>query len=42
MKRVLALLLAVALPLGLMGCGASEKDKGINSNKDMPKADKSG
>jgi hypothetical protein len=40
MKRLLACFLAVALPLALLGCGGSDKDKGINSNKDKPRADK--
>jgi hypothetical protein len=37
MKRWLAVLLA-ALLLSALGCGASEKDRGINSNKDMPRS----
>jgi hypothetical protein len=36
MTRALTLLLA-ALLLAALGCGASEKDRGINSNKDKPR-----
>ena len=41
MRKVLILLVALA-PLVAAGCGGSEKDKGSNRNKDMPKAEKSG
>jgi len=42
-KRLLALLLAaVLLVVAAVGCGGSDKDKGINSNKDKPRADKNG
>jgi hypothetical protein len=42
MKKLLALLLAaVLLPTLAVGCG-SDKDKGVNSLKDKPKADKNG
>jgi hypothetical protein len=37
-KRLLALLLGVVLALGCLGCG-SDKEKGINSNRDRPKAE---
>jgi hypothetical protein len=37
MTRWLTLLLA-ALLLAALGCGASEKDRGINSNKDRPRS----
>jgi hypothetical protein len=41
MKKLLVVLLAaVLLPFLATGCGGSDKDKGINSNKDKPKADK--
>jgi hypothetical protein len=40
MKSMLAFMLAVVLPLALLGCGVNEKDKGVNSNKDRPRADK--
>jgi hypothetical protein len=36
MTRLLALFLAVLLALAGLGCG-SDKDRGINSNKDMPR-----
>jgi hypothetical protein len=43
MKRLIALCVAVVLlPLVTLGCGGSDKDKGINSNKDKPRADKNG
>ena len=42
MKRLLALILTVVVPLTAIGCGVSDKDKGINSNKDKPKADRNG
>ena len=39
MKRVLSCLAIAALLLGLVaGCGGGDKDKGINSAKDRPKA----
>jgi hypothetical protein len=42
-KRLLALILAVFfLAATGSGCGGSDKDKGINSNKDKPRADKNG
>jgi hypothetical protein len=42
MKKLLAILLvAFLMPVFIAGCGA-EKDKGINSQKDKPKADKNG
>jgi hypothetical protein len=38
-KRLLALLLlGVVLATGCLGCG-SDKEKGINSNRDRPKAE---
>ncbi len=36
MTRWLTLLLT-ALLLAALGCGASEKDRGINSNRDKPR-----
>ncbi|HKI37151.1 MAG TPA: hypothetical protein VKA46_35180 [Gemmataceae bacterium] len=36
MKRWLTLLLA-ALLLAALGCGGSDKDRAINSNKDKPR-----
>jgi uncharacterized protein YcfL len=36
MRRWLTLLLA-ALLLAALGCGSSDKDRGINSNKDKPR-----
>jgi hypothetical protein len=41
-KLLVFCLIAVLLPLFATGCGSSDKDKGINSNKDKPKADRSG
>jgi hypothetical protein len=37
MKRWLTLLLA-ALLLGALGCGPSDKDRGINRDKDKPRS----
>jgi hypothetical protein len=37
MKRWLTLLLA-ALLLASLGCSGSDKDRGINSNKDKPRS----
>jgi hypothetical protein len=42
MKKLLALILTAALPFASLGCGVSDKDKGINSNKDMPRTAKGG
>jgi hypothetical protein len=43
MKKLLIVVLAATLvPILASGCGGSDKDKGINSNKDKPKADKGG
>jgi len=44
MKRLLCSLFAGAILLGLtVGCGGGDKEKGINSAKDRPKAaDKGG
>jgi len=36
MRRWLGVLLA-ALVLAFLGCGGSDKDRGINSNKDKPR-----
>jgi hypothetical protein len=36
MRRWLTLLLA-ALLLAALGCGGSDRDRGINSNKDKPR-----
>ncbi len=36
MIRCLTLLLA-ALLLAALGCGGSDKDRGVNSNKDKPR-----
>ena len=37
MRRWLTVLLT-ALLLTALGCGASDKDRGINSNKDKPRS----
>jgi hypothetical protein len=37
MKALFSLLLAAAVALSLAGCGDS-KDKGINKDRDMPRA----
>jgi hypothetical protein len=31
------ILLMVAISLAALGCGASEKDRGVNSSKDVPR-----
>jgi hypothetical protein len=38
MKRVLALVLAAGLTAALAGCGGGDKDKGINKDRDKPRA----
>jgi hypothetical protein len=39
---MLFILVLALLPLVAAGCGGSEKDKGSNRTKDMPRAEKTG
>jgi hypothetical protein len=38
MRKLLIALLAVALAVPALGCGASERDRGINKDRDKPRA----